>query len=265
MRLHFSLLPLALLMVGAMLSAEQRPELSRNARLAQIGPETAVTTSDTNLPARSGNASVPRMFRLTGQLPPSPGRSIAQPTTRLVTFALYAQQEGGEPIWSETQVVTLDVTGQYTVTLGSTALAGIPADVFSSGDARWLSITVEGEPQQPRLLLVSVPYALKAEEAEKLGGKAASEFVTKSDLQQAVQQAATSAVQSQINSRQSAQPGSGKVQPGGLDDTRQASLSTANGTFITQQGMTSGGAASFSDTSGGEVVVVNQSGTGMGL
>src|SRR6185312_12908864 len=87
----------------------------------------------------------------------------------------------------------------------------------------------------------------------------------KSDLQQAVQQAATSAVQSQINSRQSAQPGSGKVQPGGLDDTRQASLSTANGTFITQQGMTSGGAASFSDTSGGEVVFVNQSGTGMGL
>src|SRR6185437_9322427 len=62
MRLHFSLLPLALLMVGATLSAEQRPELSRNARLAQIGPETAVTTSDTNLPAqwqRECSANVP--------------------------------------------------------------------------------------------------------------------------------------------------------------------------------------------------------------
>ncbi len=49
--------------------------------------------------------------------------------------------------------------------------------LFASGEARWLDVAVEGLAPQPRRLLVSVPYALKAADAETIGGKPLSAFV----------------------------------------------------------------------------------------
>src|SRR5262249_35155816 len=48
-----------------------------------------------------------------------------------------------------------------------------------SGEPRWLGVLAQipGEPEQPRVLLVSVPYALKAADADTIGGKPASAFV----------------------------------------------------------------------------------------
>lgn len=43
--------------------------------------------------------------------------------------------------------------------------------------ARWLGVQVEGRPEESRILLVAVPYALKAADADTLGGKPASAFV----------------------------------------------------------------------------------------
>ncbi len=94
-----------------------------------------------------------------------------------VTFAIYKQQDGGAPVWSEIQNVTTDENGQYNVVLGSTATTGIPADLFSQAEERWLGVQVQGQTEQARVLLVSVPYALKAHEAETLGGLPASAFV----------------------------------------------------------------------------------------
>ena len=48
---------------------------------------------------------------------------------------------------------------------------------FSNGEARWLGVQAESQPEQPRILLVSVPYALKASDAETLGGLPASAFL----------------------------------------------------------------------------------------
>ena len=61
--------------------------------------------------------------------------------------------------------------------LGSTTAAGLPADVFSSGDARWLGVQPAGQPEQARVMLLSVPYALKAGDAQTLGGLPASAFM----------------------------------------------------------------------------------------
>ena len=47
---------------------------------------------------------------------------------------------------------------------------------------------MQGYAEQPRVLLVSVPYAMKAAEADRLAGHSASEFVTTDNLQTAVQQ-----------------------------------------------------------------------------
>jgi hypothetical protein len=89
-----------------------------------------------------------------------------------ITFALYAEQTGGTPLWTETQNVQTGPGGHYTVLLGSTKPEGLPAGLFASEQARWVGVTVEGQSEQPRVLLVSAPYALKAGDAETLGGTA---------------------------------------------------------------------------------------------
>jgi hypothetical protein len=77
----------------------------------------------------------------------------------------------------ETQNVQADKAGHYSVALGSTSSQGLPANVFASGEARWLGVQVQGQPEQARVLLMSVPYALKALDAETIGGKPASSFM----------------------------------------------------------------------------------------
>jgi hypothetical protein len=94
-----------------------------------------------------------------------------------VTFYLYKDSEGGAPLWMETQNAQPDKSGRYTVSLGATTATGLPTDVFVSGEARWLGVQPEGQAEQPRVLLLSVPYALKAGDAETIGGLPASAFV----------------------------------------------------------------------------------------
>ena len=67
-----------------------------------------------------------------------------------MTFALYQNQQGGAPLWLETQSVATDKSGRYTVSLGATKAQGIPADVFTSGQAQWLGVQIEGQSEQPR-------------------------------------------------------------------------------------------------------------------
>jgi hypothetical protein len=152
------LLVLSLSLPAAALSQPtDRPDQSAN-------DDVSVARSLRSQPA--ANSAVPRLVKFSGQLPLARLQNPDASGTRLVTFSLYTQEQGGEAIWSETQVVSVDATGHYTVMLGSTILEGVPVEAFSSGEGRWLGVTVEGEGEQVRMLLVSVPYALKAAEAE---------------------------------------------------------------------------------------------------
>jgi endosialidase-like protein len=92
-----------------------------------------------------------------------------------VRFAVYRDQEGGEPLWSETQNVEADEKGRFSVVLGE--VQRIPLEIFTSGEARWLGIQRIPEAEQQRILLAAVPYALKAADADTLGGKPLSAFV----------------------------------------------------------------------------------------
>jgi hypothetical protein len=120
---------------------------------------------------------VPHLIRLGGTLRDAAGNPEAGSVA--VTFALYETQENGSPLWVETQMVQLNATGQYTVLLGVTQPEGLPLDVFASSRARWLGVQpqIPGEGEQPRILLVGVPYALKAADADTLGGIPASAFL----------------------------------------------------------------------------------------
>jgi len=99
--------------------------------------------------------------------------------TQGVTFSIYTDQYGGSPLWMETQTVNVDEEGQFSALLGSMTSGGMPVELFDSAESRWLGVQVQvpGEEEQPRVLLVSVPFALKAADAETLGGKPLSSFV----------------------------------------------------------------------------------------
>jgi hypothetical protein len=127
----------------------------------------------------SSNAAtvVPRLVQFSGTVTDSSGKPATG--TVAITFSLYELQEGGSPLWSETQSLPLDSQGHYTAYLGATSLDGLPLNLFTSGQARWLGVQPElaGVSEQPRVLLVGVPYALKAADADTLGGKPPSAFV----------------------------------------------------------------------------------------
>ncbi len=126
---------------------------------------------------RAASTSVPNLIRYSGTLKDAQGAPLPSSTAVGVTFSIYKQQDGGAAVWMETQNVTPDNNGQYNVILGSTTATGLPDNLFSQQEERWLGVQLQGQEEQARVLLVSVPYAMKAHEAETLGGLPASAFV----------------------------------------------------------------------------------------
>jgi hypothetical protein len=123
------------------------------------------------------SAAVPGLIAFNGVLPDRARRPVTG--VKGLTFSLYKDAEGGTALWTEIQNVPLDDHGRYTVVLGATQGAGIPIELFPSGEPRWLGVQAQlpGEQEQPRALLVSVPYALKAVDVDTLGGIPASAFL----------------------------------------------------------------------------------------
>jgi hypothetical protein len=64
-----------------------------------------------------------------------------------ITFLLYKDEQGGSPLWLETQNVQPDSTGHYGVMLGATKANGLPVELFSSGEAQWLGVQIAGQPE----------------------------------------------------------------------------------------------------------------------
>jgi hypothetical protein len=126
-------------------------------------------------PTTTANRAVPTLVNFSGTFTEVNGKPLSGVVG--VTFYLYKDQDGGAPLWMETQNVEPNKNGHYSVILGSTTSQGLPTDLFASGEARWLGVQVQGQAEQPRVLLLSVPYALKAVDAETLSGKPASAFV----------------------------------------------------------------------------------------
>jgi hypothetical protein len=124
----------------------------------------------------SSVAAVPKLVRFSGVLLDGRGWPITVPVQ--VTFSIYAQPSGeDQPArWQETQQVSPNSKGGYTVLLGAATTGGVPVEIFKSGESQYLGVKTEGEPEQSRVLMVSVPYALKAGDAATLGGLPASAF-----------------------------------------------------------------------------------------
>ena len=123
------------------------------------------------------SVSVPRLVSVTGVYQPANGQP--PPPGTVVTLLVYADPQGGTPLWQETQNVEFDASGHFTLLLGASLADGIPAEVFASGDAKWLALHFAGmgEVEGPRSRITSVPYALRSANADTLGGKPASAYV----------------------------------------------------------------------------------------
>jgi hypothetical protein len=126
-------------------------------------------------PMAASTATVPRLIRTTGSLRDETGKPLNG--TLGITFTLYTSENDQVAVWQENQNVQLDPAGRYSALLGAANEEGLPLEIFSAGQARWLGVRPEGHAEQPRILLLSVAYALKAADTEMLGGKPASAYV----------------------------------------------------------------------------------------
>lgn len=104
---------------------------------------------------------------------------------------------------------------------------------------------VQGQAEQPRVLLVSVPYAFKAHEAETLAGRSISDFVLAKDLN------LTGGATSADSPSQTITPSSAGNSPA----NRAAAKTSA----------ASAGPTNFSGSTTDQIVGVTQSGTGAGI
>ena len=201
--------------------------------------------------SQEAQAAAPRVLKFSGVLLDASGKPLSGEVE--VTFALYKQEGDEEALWTETQRMTADEHGGYTALLGVTQATGIPAELFRSDEGRWLGVQVQGQAQQPRTLLVSVPYALKAVEAEKLAGRSASDFVLSEGLGDQVRRVieGQSIVASQATSTGTSQPGQSRA------NSTSTTPTTAAGPMFPP--------SSFSGTNATQIVRVEQNGSGNGL
>ena len=120
---------------------------------------------------------VPRLIWFSGSFRPADGLPAAP--VESVTLAVYPGQKGGDALWQETQNVVVAADGRYNLLMGAASVDGLPLDLFTTGQPRWLGVHFNraGEVEQPRGQLASVPYAMKAADADTLGGKPASAYL----------------------------------------------------------------------------------------
>src|SRR6476646_1842573 len=174
-----------------------------------------------------------RTFSFSGTLPGQLDGALS------VTFSIYPDQQSATALWTETQAVQV-TSEKYSVMLGSTSATGLPSEIFSADQAHWLGVQVNGS--EKRFLLVSVPYAMKAVEAERLGGLLPSDYVTVQQLQSALQSAAV--------------PGT---------PTQPKATSTGPTGQAAAAGTPPQPATDFTDNNGTEVLLVTQQGPGYAI
>lgn len=156
--------------------------------------------------ASSGSASavVPPVIQFSNVATDEAGNPLTGSVK--ISFSLYNNATGGEPLWTEMQTVPLDNAGHYSVYVGITQPNGVPISLFTTGQAHWLGVQIAGQAEQTRVFLVSVPYAMKAGDAATIGGLPASAFMLAAPGGTNAQSFAQSSLPSGTNTNNSAPP-----------------------------------------------------------
>ncbi len=104
---------------------------------------------------------VPTLINYQGSLTDAGGNPISTPVN--VTFSIFQDPAGGTAGWTETQSVSPDPEGCFTVLLG--AVTPVPVTFFDWHE-RYLEVQVAGDAPFPRMRFVSTPYAFHAKRAD---------------------------------------------------------------------------------------------------
>jgi hypothetical protein len=134
------------------------------------------TTEPPQVESALSKPVIPQQIRFSGTLPNRTGDTVE------AVFRIYSNAEGGEPLWTETQTISVTQDGSYSVFLGAVNIGGLPQSVFGTGQARWLGVAVERGEEGTRSLLASAPYAMKAGDAQTLNGLGVQSFVTQAQF-----------------------------------------------------------------------------------
>ena len=78
--------------------------------------------------------AVPRLVRISSVYHAENGSAPA--ATQTATIAIFAAEIGGTPLWQETQNVSADADGHYSLLIGSSRTEGLPVELFSSREPR---------------------------------------------------------------------------------------------------------------------------------
>jgi len=114
----------------------------------------------TSLGSTARAAAVPGTLAEQGRLVDSTGAAVDG--TVAMDFALYDSAAGGQPLWTESQMVVV-TAGYFSVQLG--LVTPLPQSAFD-GSVRYVGFSVNGDPEMTaRQVLGSVPYAMVAGDA----------------------------------------------------------------------------------------------------
>jgi len=103
--------------------------------------------------------AVPSQISFQGVLKDSSGSPITG--SREITFTIFGSSTGPGHSWTETQTISIEA-GLYNVQLG--AVTPLSASDFD-GFTKYLGISIGGTELLPRVMMVSVPYAYRADQA----------------------------------------------------------------------------------------------------
>lgn len=123
-------------------------------------------------------ASVPTKVSFTARLVNEESGDALSGAHR-VKFELFDAATAGASVWLEGRQFELEEDGLLFAELGETK--ALDASIFD-GRALWLEVSVDDKVMEPRIALDSVPYAIRAaaaSDADKVGGKSASDFQTR--------------------------------------------------------------------------------------
>ena|ERR1700744_136026 len=109
---------LTLVIAAALVTTASQPSIAQNSQ-----PITPL--------AATAPTAVPTLVPFSGVLTGGEGKPVSAETA--ITFLIFRDQTGGEPLFVETQNITPDTSGHYKVQLGVSLPNGLPADLFASG------------------------------------------------------------------------------------------------------------------------------------
>ena len=114
--------------------------------------------------------AVPQVLQYQGRLTDAAGEPLTAPVT--VVFSLYAEEDGGDVLWSQTFTNLALDHGRFNVLLGGEDAPFTPQllEVIQDGDDLFLGIKVGADPEMsPRQAIASVAYGLHAAAADTAG------------------------------------------------------------------------------------------------